>query len=101
MPCDFHSSRLSRLFFTSCATPQRDVASVKLSTFHLHIDISGICTVVNPPFDGAIPILTYGESEEFRKSKKPRNGPRFPKQRVGPFLPGSSEVQHEPVEVSG
>ena len=101
MPCDFRSSRLSRLFFTSCTTPQRDVASDKLSTFHLHIDISEFCTVGHPPFEGAVPILAYGESEDFRKSQKPRNGPRFPKQRVGPFLPGSSEVRHEPSGVSG
>ena len=101
MPCDSRNCRLSRLFFTSCTTPQKDVASVELSTFHLHIDISGNCTVVNPPFEGAVPILTYGESEDFRKSHNPRNGPRFPKQRVGPFYPGSSEVQHEPSGVSG
>ena len=71
---------------------QKNVASDYLSTFHLHIDISGFCTVAHPPFEGAVPILSYGESEDLRKSDRPRNGPRFPRKRVGPFYPGSSGV---------
>ena len=87
MPCDFYSCRLSHLFFTSCTTPQRDVASDKLSTFHLHIDISEFCTVGHPPFEGAVPILAYGEFEDFRKSQKPRNGPPVPETTGGAVSP--------------
>ena len=101
MPCDFYSCRLSHLFFTSCTTPQRDVASDKLSTFHLHIDISEFCTVGHPPFEGAVPILAYGESEDFRKLDRPQNGPWFTKERVGPFHPGSSGVPKTSTGVSG
>ena len=101
MPCDPHGGRPSGSIRRPCATPREDAASVELSAFRLHLDISGFCTVEDTPFEGAVPILMYGESEDFRKSDSPQNGPWFTKERVGPFHPGSSGVPKTSTGVSG